>query len=74
MAVEECSCPTEHSITKLGHCRSCPWFTGSHPSACVVESRCEHDFDWATYADDSMITGVCQCGVRAIDYHALVGP
>jgi hypothetical protein len=21
----ECTCPTEHTIARLGHCRSCPW-------------------------------------------------
>lgn len=21
----ECECPTEHTITKLGHCRTCPY-------------------------------------------------
>lgn len=21
----ECSCPPEHTVSKLGHCRSCPW-------------------------------------------------
>lgn len=70
----ECACPVEHTISKLGHCRTCPWFTTAHRSACVVETKCAHDFEWATYADDATTTGVCRCGVTAITYSMMVGP
>ena len=73
----ECSCRLEHSIVKLGHCRTCPYRSvGSipRPQECVVESRHRHDFDWAVYADDNVCTGVCECGVTAISYLTMVGP
>lgn len=31
----------------------------------------KHDFDWATYSDDTMETGVCVCGLRQIDFDLL---
>lgn len=27
-----------------------------------------HDFNWATYCDDTESTGVCRCRIREIDY------
>lgn len=45
------------------------WF--ACPPGCVDE---KHDFNWATYADDMMSTGVCKCGLREIDLSILVMP
>lgn len=83
----ECSCPEEHSITKLGHCRTCPWFDGSehvapatapgHITIFVCPPSCTtgkaHNFDWATYSDEVQSYGVCSCGANAYDTMLLAG-
>lgn len=69
----ECECDEDHSVTKLGHSRDCPWFGFEPPtfdsdhSACT-SSNATHDFTWATYNDETMSSGVCRCGLREIDY------
>jgi hypothetical protein len=76
----ECSCDPDHSITKLGHCSDCPHYNRGQVTAIEhALGRClcwdsshidgtEHDFEWATYSDECVTTGVCRCGVREIDY------
>lgn len=72
----DCECPLDHSVTKLGHSRSCP-----HPRGPTMLEHVEvrpgcsprhadgtpHDFDWATYADDRCSYGVCRCGHTSLD-------
>lgn len=83
-----CSCPAEHSITKLGHCRTCRFFA-SMTDADRAAQRGEqipvlratlehadgtrHNFGWATYSDARQSTGVCRCGVSEIHYDAMNG-
>jgi hypothetical protein len=70
-ARKECSCPVEHTITKLGHCDSCP-YGDPHERIFVrppnTSKEHVHDFEWATYSDDWMSTGVCSCGMTAISH------
>lgn len=93
--MKECECPPEHTVTKLGHNRDCPWFgklaklndqtlqavTAAHPLVavfCCGGPTCAdgepHNFDWATYSDSTMDTGVCRCGLREIDFDMLRMP
>jgi hypothetical protein len=77
----ECECDVEHSITKLGHSRSCPWFRRAQPTMItrgVLKNGCgcppthadgtPHDFDWATYSDDFESYGVCYCGLDGMSF------
>lgn len=83
----ECQCEPEHSVAKLGHCVDCPGFRPGQPNMLQPDllrgsTGCPprhadgsvHDFDWATYTDERMSTGVCRCGLSAIDYDVLVMP
>ncbi len=85
-----CECPPEHSVTKLGHCATCP------DGKIVVVRPCElmsssvrpflqlwicgektdhvHDFEWATYADEDESYGVCVCGLDQITHALWTGP
>lgn len=89
-----CECPPEHTVTKLGHCRSCPYHgyefselevnRATTPRAfrrvftcgtlCPLADGAQHDFEWATYSDDELTTGVCRCGLREIDHDMMVAP
>lgn len=72
----ECACPTEHTITKLGHCRTCPYHDAGETvvaeTAFTQVFLCgkdhgdgtPHDFSWAMYADDRATYGVCRCGLE----------
>lgn len=75
----ECACSTEHSIAKLGHCDSCPFWRRNQPDqidtslgGCAMDGKhrdgTQHDFGWATYEDDTIGTGVCRCGLFEIHY------
>jgi hypothetical protein len=76
--IVECECPTEHTVSKLGHSRSCPWFEepiSREPASGAVtifvcggrhQDGTPHDFEWATYSDDTVSTGVCRCGMWAL--------
>ena len=76
--MSECLCPVDHSITKLGHCRTCPFHREDArlPAeaaltlfVCGTDRHADgtpHDFDWATYADDFTSYGVCRCGMDAM--------
>lgn len=82
--IRECTCPTEHTIAKLGHCATCDYYArdcyeNDAPSRVVSgllvricpPSHCDgtpHDFTWATYADAESSFGVCRCGLGAIDF------
>lgn len=71
-----CTCPPEHSVTKLGHCRTCearPLIVEVPPGHLMSSTLsywvCPpshpghvHDFNYATYADDLCTYGVCTCG------------
>lgn len=88
----ECECPEEHSITKLGHCRSCPFYrklraglryepekTAAQVSLFVCGSDkhadgTPHDFDWATYSDETESYGVCRCGYDNYSHAMLTLP
>lgn len=73
---KECECPVDHTITKLGHCRTCPFYTPPPPirilpgyllttsvfSCPPVPIGHVHDFGWATYSDELESYGVCSCG------------
>ncbi len=97
--MKECECPPEHTVTKLGHNRDCPWFgklsklndttlkgiAERYPNVLNVltwtscgSDNCvdgkSHNFDWATYSDETMSTGVCRCGLRSIDQDMLRMP
>lgn len=37
--MKECECPEEHSITKLGHCRTCPFFKRDVDHAVMLEAH-----------------------------------
>jgi hypothetical protein len=97
----DCECPPEHSITKLGHNRDCP-YTGQFNArpldaerqfrrcASIAKARRErgestggtlyvcgrdthidgtpHDFEWATYSDETTSYGVCFCGLTSFDF------
>lgn len=76
----ECACAEDHTVTKLGHSRACPWFrsdqlTAVMPDLLTKPRSCppthadgsHHSFEWATYTDDTLTTGVCRCGVHQID-------
>ena len=74
--MKECECPVEHTVAKLGHCRTCPYYIEGEPSMLEVTASSTlfvcgadkhpdgtpHDFDWATYADETTSYGVCRCG------------
>lgn len=76
----ECECPEDHTITKLGHCRSCPYYRSVYrpqseePVApgglimfsCGPTADHSHDFSWATYCDETQSYGVCECGWNAM--------
>ena len=77
--MKECECDTEHTIAKLGHCIDCPHYKRGQPTqvvdglgGCALYDRhadgSPHDFEWATYSDDTTSTGVCRCGLHAIHY------
>jgi hypothetical protein len=77
--MKECECDPEHSIAKLGHCRDCPHYRSvqltqidTTLSGCSLRGRhCDgtpHDFNWATYTDETMSSGVCNCGVYEIHF------
>ena len=81
----ECECDVDHSVTKLGHSRSCPFFKTDQANMLqpgLLAGGCpprhadgsEHDFNWATYNDDRSSTGVCRCGLAQIDHDMLVLP
>lgn len=79
--VIECTCPTEHTITKLGHSRACHWF--GEPARVEIAIRgcggehvdgTPHDFEWATYSDDTTTTGVCRCGTSALTHAPWTAP
>lgn len=93
--MKECECPPNHTITKLGHNRDCPWFgkialltdqtlqgiADRYPQVMLFQCggpTCvdgkPHNFDWATYADDTLETGVCRCGYRELDHYLMVMP
>lgn len=88
-----CECPPEHTVTKLGHSRSCeyygqvfseleinritaPWAFQMFKcgTLCPLANGAQHDFEWATYSDDELTTGVCRCGLREIDHDMLFMP
>lgn len=69
--MKECTCPPEHSITKLGHCRTCDCPKGNTTMPDIkLSPGCppkhadgsEHNYNWATYCDNSTSYGVCRCG------------
>jgi len=77
----ECECEPDHSVAKLGHCATCPgWTPGQatllEPDLLRGSTGCPpqhgdgspHNFDWATYADERLSTGVCRCGVSEMDW------
>lgn len=74
----ECECSEAHSITKLGHAQNCPYFTKHYSGGGCVNGKCpfgaEHNFEWATYEDDRMGTGVCQCGVTDMSFSMATMP
>jgi hypothetical protein len=83
----ECECSPEHSVTKLGHSRDCGYYdvhrvvfdrmaARSIVTSCgtdVCHDGSPHDFNWATYDDAEMSTGVCRCGLRELDLMLLRG-
>lgn len=84
--MNECTCTPEHSVTKLGHCRDCPAYRTDQPTMVEYEllvgggcpprhrDSTPHDFHWATYEDETLGTGVCRCGLRAIDVDLMILP
>lgn len=83
----ECVCDISHSIVKLGHCADCPWYkpdqlTELKPELLRGHLGCPpqhsdgtpHNFDWATYCDDTMSHGVCVCGMTGVDDSIWYGP
>jgi len=76
---KECECEPDHSVAKLGHCFDCPNYRADQPTLIEYDlasalscppQHCdgtEHDYQWATYTDETMTTGVCRCGRRQID-------
>lgn len=85
---KECECPEEHTITKLGHCMTCPYYSDLEPSTldvtgnmslfvCAMDNHRDgtpHDFEWATYSDELMSYGVCRCGLDSMTLSMLTGP
>lgn len=86
---KECECPEVHSITKLGHCRTCPFFitlddrpvTPMPPGFAIYVCGSDrhrdgtpHDFSWATYADETTSYGVCMCGLDDLSHSMLTMP
>lgn len=69
---DDCECPLDHSVTKLGHCKDCPYKDVARPVLPDVPlapggpprhaDGTPHDYEWATYADDHQSYGVCRCG------------
>lgn len=85
--MKECECPEDHSITKLGHCFDCPHYRRDQPTqidpslnrgACLIrdghDDGTPHDFEWATYADETKSHGVCRCGLDYVDEMLYYGP
>lgn len=79
-----CTCDEVHSVAKLGHCRDCEAFrplqaTMVEPDLASGAWLCRsahidgsgHDFEWATYSDDTSSYGVCRCGYDGMT-HALM--
>lgn len=95
--MKECTCPVEHTVAKLGHCRTCDAYELSKRTEREMDEykirvaaaylaiedsnvfsfmecggKCpasggQHNFDWATYADDVCTYGVCSCGITHMD-------
>jgi hypothetical protein len=83
----ECDCPLGHSIAKLGHCRSCYWYrsdqlTTTQPELLDGSLGCPprhsdgtpHNYEWATYSDDTRSYGVCRCGMDGMSDALWNGP
>jgi hypothetical protein len=79
VGVKECSCEAEHSVAKLGHCADCPHYKRDQDTqiqhqlgGCALGNGHHdgtlHDFNWATYEDETTSTGVCRCGLWQLDY------
>lgn len=75
----ECECELEHSIVKLGHCGTCPYYRSDQATqidyslgGCSMQDGhtdgTPHDFGWATYEDETMGTGVCRCGLTSMHF------
>lgn len=82
-----CECEAEHSVAKLGHCRTCPGYDPTEPNmvnptllrgsiGCPPRHAdgSPHDFEWATYSDERMSTGVCRCGMSGLTWALLTLP
>lgn len=86
MTTTECECEPDHSVTKLGHCRDCPGYKRDQVTLIEHELASSfgcppghvdgtpHDFEWATYADETQSYGVCRCGLGYMDFTLLVMP
>lgn len=79
----ECECDEDHTVVKLGHCVDCPWYKPDQLTAIERDlvrgsigcpprhvDGSDHDFEWATYTDERISTGVCRCGMSGLS-HAL---
>lgn len=77
--MRECECDEGHTVSKLGHAFGCPHYSvrqwtmiDTSLGGCALADDhidgTKHDFDWATFHDETMGTGVCRCGLRQIDY------
>lgn len=87
MRDKPCSCSPEHTVAKLGHCRSCHWSWANNSQNVALTQPSllsrfgcpprhvdgtQHNFSWATYSDTWLSTGVCRCGLQQIDVDLMV--
>lgn len=83
---DECTCDESHSVAKLGHCRDCEAFRPNQST--MIEHAMSngwgcppshadgtpHDFDWATYSDETASYGVCRCGQDSMNHDLFILP